>query len=222
MHTMLPITGFENRYTINAAGEVYSLLREKFLKGSPDGGGYVMYSLYNTAGKRVSLKGHRLVAEHFIPNPNNLPMINHIDGNKENNNVNNLEWCTAAHNTQHAIENGLMHLTQPTLTNEQLAACQAAYNQGTSVTKLAAIYGVSRTCISMNIDRSVQAKEEHTSLRKKSMIKGVRQLTADGEYIREWESMKMAAKALGLNRGNISNVCNGKGITTGGYRWERN
>ena len=49
---------------------------------------------------------HRLIAQTFLPNPNNYPCVNHINGNKLDNNVNNLEWCTVAHNTQHSYNHG--------------------------------------------------------------------------------------------------------------------
>lgn len=59
-------------------------------------------------GKRKNIKVHKAVAESFIDNPCNLPVINHIDGNKENNNVENLEWCTYQDNSDHAWNIGLM------------------------------------------------------------------------------------------------------------------
>lgn len=68
---------------------------------------FVVVSLGSRANQPL-FKVHRAVAETFIPNPKNLPVINHIDGNKLNNVVENLEWCTHQENTKHAIQNGLI------------------------------------------------------------------------------------------------------------------
>ena len=79
--------------------------RIKLLKLSIVGIGYNMITLCNGKLKRKLV--HRLVAQAFIPNPNNYPIINHIDGNKLNNHVSNLEWCTQKQNVQHSFKNGL-------------------------------------------------------------------------------------------------------------------
>lgn len=68
--------------------------------------GYLVTDLYS-GGKRTTVRVHRLVAEEFIPNPDNKPCINHIDGNKHNNEVSNLEWVTKKENSMHAWKNGL-------------------------------------------------------------------------------------------------------------------
>lgn len=68
--------------------------------------GYYGVSLRTNRGTKTFMV-HRLVATMFIPNPNNLPMVNHKDGIKTNPDVSNLEWCTAKHNNIHAVENGL-------------------------------------------------------------------------------------------------------------------
>lgn len=83
-------------------------------------------------GKMYSI--HRLVAEAFIPNPNNLPQINHIDGNKDNNCVENLEWCDNGYNQKHAVVNGLKdtskmsaHSSLRKLTEEQVSFIKHIY-----------------------------------------------------------------------------------------------
>ena len=71
--------------------------------------GYQKVLIYYKPGKRKQVSIHRLVACAFIPNPNNLPQVNHIDGNKKNNNIDNLEWVTSSENVKHAFDTGLKH-----------------------------------------------------------------------------------------------------------------
>ena len=100
------VKGFEN-YLVSSLGNVKTIngKLKKVVYDSKNDYGYV--ELWkNNKGKKFRI--HRLVAETFIPNPKNLPVINHIDGNKLNNVVENLEWCTHQENTKHAMQNGLI------------------------------------------------------------------------------------------------------------------
>lgn len=104
------IKGFENckiNYLIYENGNIYSEKSKKYLKCSIDSKGYKYLDLTHSQCIYRCPKVHRLVALAFIPNPNNLPQINHKDGNKLNNNVDNLEWCTNIYNTIEAIKLGL-------------------------------------------------------------------------------------------------------------------
>ena len=90
-----------NNYVVFKTGDVFNLHGVK-LVGMVDRCGYHEVILN---GKQYRV--HRLVAETFIPNPNNLPCVNHIDGNKQNNSVENLEWVTYSENTIHSFKTGL-------------------------------------------------------------------------------------------------------------------
>lgn len=87
-------------YSVSSFGRVRNDKRGRVLGGGLDNYGYPSVILCNK-GKRKNAKVHRLVAEAFIENPLNKPQINHKDGNKKNNNVSNLEWCTNQENQDH-------------------------------------------------------------------------------------------------------------------------
>lgn len=91
-------------YIICDNGDVFNSNTNRYLKGKIDNVGYRMYSL-TVNGKKVYKYAHRLVAETFIPNPNNLPVVNHKDENRLNNNVNNLEWVTYKENYHKYLKN---------------------------------------------------------------------------------------------------------------------
>ena len=88
-------------------GRVRSNLRDgRILKASPDRKGYMRLRV-TLDGVKHSYKVHRLVAMAFVPNPEDKPQVNHIDGNKNNNSADNLEWVTNRENARHAIDTGL-------------------------------------------------------------------------------------------------------------------
>lgn len=87
-------------YFIDEYGNVYSLKTHKYLSQEKGKDGYYYVQLCEN-GKRKRVSVHRLVAETFIDNPCNFPMVNHKDENRENNKVNNLEWCTEKYNTNY-------------------------------------------------------------------------------------------------------------------------
>ena len=121
---------------VSNLGRVRSLLRgEPFvLKQGINHKGYKRVSITIDRKKKTYFV-HRLVANAFIPNPKLLPQVNHIDGNKENNSVNNLEWVTNQENAVHAIENGLWDsvITGARAANEKQRKPIIAYKDNESI-----------------------------------------------------------------------------------------
>lgn len=102
-----PIDGFEG-YKISNDGFVYSEKTSRVLNKINNSSGYYHICLTSNGKMQYQLL-HRLIAQAFIPNPYNKPFINHIDGNKKNNKIGNLEWVTNKENIRHAFEIGLMN-----------------------------------------------------------------------------------------------------------------
>ena len=116
MEEWVDIIGFEGYYKINRLGEVLSCARvrsngngsylQKQIVMRPYGRQYLRVAL-NMDGKRHETSIHSLLAIHFIPNPHNKPIINHKNGIKKDNSLENIEWATYAENNQHAHDTGL-------------------------------------------------------------------------------------------------------------------
>lgn len=113
------VKGYKNYYKVSTHGRVktvprlvkcragkYRLCRRRFLSQTPDAFGYPCTTLSKNNIAR-GWKVHRLVAIAFIPNPKNKPAVNHKDGDRTNNHVENLEWATVKENWDHAVKNGL-------------------------------------------------------------------------------------------------------------------
>ena len=101
------VEGTDGLLEVSTFGRVRSNMRDgRILKATPDNKGYMRLHV-TIKRERKAFKIHRLVAEAFIPNPDNKPQVNHIDGDKSNNAVSNLEWVTSKENAQHALRTGL-------------------------------------------------------------------------------------------------------------------
>jgi len=137
-------------YCVDENGNVFSSFSNKYLKLSKSKTGYLVVNV-RVGGLRQPVYVHRLVAEAFIPNPDNKPFVNHKDGNKENNTLLNLEWVTDQENKEHAIATGLMltgeALPQSTLTNEDVHSICKLLISGMSCGKICTLFSVSRSTV---------------------------------------------------------------------------
>ena len=102
------IVGYENVYQVSNYGNVRNIKKGNMLTPSPEKKGYLRVSLWKDGGYKTK-KVHRLVCECFLDNLNNKSQVNHIDGIKTNNNVNNLEWVTNDENVKHKVKLDLTH-----------------------------------------------------------------------------------------------------------------
>ena len=105
------VIGYEGLYKISPNGEIFSEYSKRLLKPYVASDGYLRVNLCKDKKVKITML-HRIVAETFIPNPNNLPVVNHIDGNKANANAKNLEWATFSENSYHAFATGLSSISE--------------------------------------------------------------------------------------------------------------
>ena len=162
---MRDIPGYEGLYAVTEDGRVWSHPKRTAVGrngGTREDGGRWLNQFTATSrtrhlraylhrdGKTFGMFIHRAVALAYIQNPENLPHINHKDGDPTNNNVNNLEWCDAAANARHAVANGLTKMpkqsgssnSQSRLTETQIREIRARHSDGQSCAAIARSFGL--------------------------------------------------------------------------------
>jgi len=148
-------------YQITTDGQVRNKKTGHTLSQYFNDRGYYMVTI-KINGRNNPKRVHRLIALSFIPNPNNHPFINHKDGNKTNNAIDNLEWCDCMQNNRHAIALGLVDNSgenngMALLKEDQVREIKKMLKDGLSQYKIASKFGVSRSAI-MNIKNRNQWK----------------------------------------------------------------
>lgn len=147
-------------YEVSTTGRIRKATTKRIKVPEKSKIGYLTIRLsYGVAGKGKHLNIHKLVAEAFLDNPNNYPCINHIDGDKTNNNVSNLEWCSYSHNNKHAYDTGLKTAYKTVITPEERDNVISMMESGIHVKKIAEHYGVTESCIYKIRDRYYRRKE---------------------------------------------------------------
>jgi DNA-binding transcriptional regulator YiaG len=155
MERLYPIKGFD-KYMITKTGKVYSCYSKIFMKPHQNKDGYLKVIINNNNNKKVNKTIHRLLMENFVPNPENKKEVNHLDGNKQNNSLDNLEWLTRKENAQHASSLGLFNPVKTPMPGEkngnsklkekdilEIRAAKGQVTQG----NLAIKYGISKSQI---------------------------------------------------------------------------
>lgn len=160
-----PVKNYESYYEVSNLGRVRGLCRDitnnfgtfkskdTFLKGYKSVNGYTKYTL-SINGKQKTLLGHRMVAEAFLENYDNKPIVNHKNGIKSDNRLDNLEWATGSENMKHAIDTGLIPIRKgediyfAKITNYQASLIKGMYHHDNlSVTEISKCTGINRRSI---------------------------------------------------------------------------
>lgn len=221
--------GITTNYSVSSFGKIKNNKTNKELKLQNQNGYLHCTISVNGIAKRCRV--HRLVALAFIPNINNRPYVNHIDGNRTHNSVDNLEWVTAQENAQHAVEQGLRQggrnrpVIQYSMEGEKLLTFQsiteAAEETNSSVSKIILCCQRKRRSTNDYQWRYADDKQDVVKIEKKWFSgKKVAQYDKNWNFIAEYASYSEAARMIGGNSGSICEVCAGKAHTHKGFHWK--
>ncbi len=227
------IPGFEH-YTIDELGVVINTETGKTKKNTLGKVGYFYVDLYkNKKNKKMYI--HRLLAQLFIPNPENKPEVNHKDGVKTNNSLDNLEWVTRSENTSHAYKIGLNQGSK-VLPQSEAPIIYRRFKAGETLAKICESYPVVQSCLTEALKKYTKAnnlqkefedikKDRHLQRTKNRVYKHSKPIIMldkdTKKELRTFKSPSEAAKFLGkTTSGPISNVLTGRTKTGYGFKWE--
>lgn len=222
------VDNISTTYYITEDGRCYNSITNKFLKGQINyKNKYLSYNLTMPDGSKKRCYAHRLVAQAFIPNPQNKKEVNHIDGNKSNNYIDNLEWVTSSENKQHAIEYELRKFQHVFCFNKdkELVAEYLSINDAARAAQ------ISVSLIQQEVNKDIKALsggfywsykkqlDKVIEYKNTGRAKKVNQYDRNGKFIMSYPSTGIAAKALNCNHSHIGECCRGKIKTYKGYIW---
>lgn len=224
------INNISTSYYITEDGKCYNSNTGKYLKGQENyKNGYFSYNLTLPDGSKTRQYAHRLVAKAFLPIPEEgKTEINHIDGNKLNNNIDNLEWVTPEENQKHAISTELRKFDHVfCFTKDKILVAEYL-----NVQQAADAVGISSGLISQEMNKEVKAltggfywsreKELKTvkSYPNLGKSKKVNQYDLNGKYLMTYDSTGIAARAIGAKASShIGECCRGKIKSYKGFIW---
>ena len=216
-------------YYITKDGKCYNSKTGKYLQGQINyKNGYFSYNITLPDGSKKRLYAHRLVAQNYIPNPNNKTQINHIDGDKLNNCIDNLEWVTPKENQQHAIRQELKKFNHVFCFNKNKELVAEYLN----IVDAAKSVGIAQSLIAQEVNKEIKtlsggfywsySKElgQTKNYPNTGKAKKVLQYDLNGKYIMTYSSTGEAARALHANNSHIGECCRGKIKNYKGFIWK--